>query len=125
MLARLGPPKPYIPPQFDKRQTQCVCGVWKPNSEMEEVNSGVVVALSNVCRGCVSGRKLDREMARLICTGCRRVIARVAPHKDRTGFAYEANRCYHVLECPVCKPGLTESHILEKVLHDRRLGRKI
>ena len=125
LLTKLGPAKPYVPPQFDTRQTKCVCGKWQPNSLMEEINSGVVTALSNVCRGCVDGCRHDRETARIICTGCRRVIARIAPHKDPTGFKFEANRCYHVMACPGCKTDAKESHILEKVLHDRNLGRKL
>lgn len=125
LLAKLGPPKVYVPPQFDDGQTQCICGQWKPNAELEEVDSGIVMALSNVCRSCVEGRKLDRETARIVCVGCRRVVARVAPCKDTTGFRFEANRCYHIQSCPVCNSDVKESHILEKVLHDRDLGRKI
>lgn len=125
LLARLGTPKPYVPPQYDDRMTQCVCGEWKMNSEMEEVDTGVVRALSNVCRDCHAGIAHDREMARIVCTTCRRVVARLSPDKDSTGFKFEANRSYHILECAVCNPGLSESQILEKVLHDRALGRKI
>jgi hypothetical protein len=127
LIAELGAPAPFSwkdLPRFREDLIECVCGTWKPLAEMETLDTGVVAAYSNVCRGCVAAVKHDRELARVVCVGCLRVVARLAPHKDKAGFEYAANRTYHILKCGHCEPGLEESHILEKVLHDRSLGRK-
>jgi len=126
-IKELGDPTPFSwtdLPRFNNDVIKCVCGTWKPLIEMELLRTGVVDAHSNVCVGCDAGIKHDRELARIVCCGCLRVVARIQPHKDPVGFKFQTNRSYHILKCGHCHPGLTESDILEKVIYDRSLGRK-
>lgn len=98
----------------------CACQKIKPLSEFKVANSGVVTFTDNICKGC---EHLAKGLASVVCTKCKEVVARVEPHKDRTGFAFTSDRVYHTGACPNCAPGLTFSPIIEKVIHDRRLGR--
>ena len=114
---------PLDDPMYDKTRIQCVCGSWKHITDMEHINTGVVLAVSNVCKGCKEAVKDDRATARIVCVKCKTVVARMAPHKDNTGFAFKANYSYHINACANCTPGLTTSAIIEKKLHDKSIGR--
>jgi len=122
-LADLRPPVSATPPMFDETKIKCICGKWKDLRDMEIVDTGVIHAISNVCRGCRSAVRHDRGLARVICVTCKRVVMRLVPHVDQVGFRYEANRSYHVDSCGFCTPGLKVSYVIEKLLHDRRMGR--
>lgn len=90
------------------------------------LNDGAVLFQNNVCPGCKEGEKLDASMARFVCVKCKRAWHRIEPAKDNTGFAYKAGHSYHTDGCPYCAPeGKTSVRIIEKVLHDRKLGKKV
>lgn len=90
------------------------------------LNDGVVTFQNNICPGCKEGEKLDAEMARFVCVKCKRAWHRMPPVKDNTGFAYKAGRSYHTDGCPYCAPeGKSSVRIIEKVIHDRKLGKKV
>ena len=77
--------------------------------------------LDNLCKGCMAQGK---GLATLVCVKCHRVVGRMPPSKDAVGFCFKADKVFHVEWCPVCKPGSQFSPIVEKILHDRRLGRR-
>ena len=123
-LAKRGDAIPVIGPDLKRTDIlthgKCACQKLKSLSEFKVANSGVVTYTDNVCEGC---EQAIRGLAVVICTKCKEVIARVEPFKDATGFVFSAGRAYHTAACPNCSPGLTFSPIIEKVLHDRRIGR--
>jgi hypothetical protein len=98
----------------------CMCGRQVPPHTLEVADSGVVKYLTNVCKGCEAGRKEAAQTASIVCCKCKAVVARMTPHKDKAGFAFRAGRAYHVAECGGCTPGLEQSAIIEKKLHDDR-----
>lgn len=113
------PPRPYT---FDNPElVKCGCGKFRPIETMAIRDSGVLKYVDNVCPDCAGQ---DKGMARIICAGCRTVVARMAPHKDKNGFKVEAGKCYHVDQCPGCNPKLEKSMIIEKVIYARKLGGK-
>lgn len=98
----------------------CACGKKVPVTTFPMMHSGVVQFPNNICPGCKEAEKLDRETARIICVRCRKVVARLKPVKEKNGFIYQAGRTYHSDACPECKPNLTESQIVEKVIYMRK-----
>lgn len=109
-------------------ETVCACGknihILTPDF-FKFLDDGVVKFQNNVCPGCKDGEKADRELARFVCIKCKRAWYRIKPCKDSTGFVYSAGKSYHTDGCPYCAPpGKSQVKILEKVIHDRKLGGK-
>lgn len=65
-----------------------------------------------------------RKVGRLVCVGCREVLALVEPGKEkRGGFVWEPGRCYHVANCPACaKEKIDHSPVVEKLMFYTREG---
>jgi hypothetical protein len=103
----------------------CACTKKANPYQFSALDTGVLQVLNNVCRGCSQGLKLDKEMARVVCVGCRRVVMRFPPVKDPDGFEYKAGTSYHTERCLVCSPGLDKSVIVEKVIFMRKNGKKL
>jgi hypothetical protein len=100
LCSRLKPPPETQLAINDLTQMRCACGKWKPVTEMTLRYSGVVPYMDNVCRGCPIGKD---AMAKLVCSGCKTLVARLTPHKDKSGFRYIGDHCYHIDECAICK----------------------
>lgn len=89
--------------------------------EMRRIQHTGVVAnvMDCVCEKCAVEYAEDlRKLARIVCVGCREVVALLEPFKEpRGGFEWEARRCYHIADCPVCSgdPRQTASHVIEKI----------
>lgn len=121
-LAALPPP-PKAMFKDEINYTWCACNKRVPITMLGVLNSGVISYVNNVCPGCPSQKPKDiAKLATLVCVTCKRVVARMEPLVDKTGFAFKANSIYHIDGCPVCRPGLPQSPIIEKLLHDRALG---
>jgi hypothetical protein len=105
----------------DISKALCACDKLVSVVEMRPIYTGVINALDNVCAGCLSHAK---GLSALVCRRCRKVVARVAPHKDKLGFQFVANRYYHITHCPACRVEGEEadSTIVEQYLHHRALG---
>lgn len=63
-----------------------------------------------VCSEC---KKTMRDSAKLVCSKCNIVICRLAPSILDSGFIIRPNMVLHSDSCNICKPGLSESNILE------------
>lgn len=107
-----------------KTTEKCVCGKIVNISKLESINTGVVMALNDVCKGCKQGEEIDKNYARIVCRKCKRVLARITPAKDKTGFTFKAGKNYHVIECGRCTPGVERCYIIEKVLWDKKHNKK-
>lgn len=116
VLASL-PPLQKQPIVNDLTET-CACGKQVSVTALEELDTGVFKTLNDVCKDCPTGKKLDKEMARLVCAGCKRVITRIKPATDKTGFKFLPGKTYHLSNCAFCNPGLGKYQIVEKVLWD-------
>lgn len=117
VLASLPPPEKQ-PIIEDLRET-CACGKRVHIADLEELNTGVFKTYNDICKNCPTGHKLDKELARVVCASCKRVICRIKPAKDKTGFKFIAGRTYHLATCALCAPGKERYPIIEKVLWDR------
>lgn len=106
----------------DERVT-CACGNKVKLTNLTVIDTGVFKAINTVCKGCRKGAIEDKKLARFVCAKCRTVVGRVRPSKDKTGFALEAGKTYHISGCDNCCPGTEEFKLLEKVLWDRKLSR--
>lgn len=121
LFAKLPPPK-NKPLEIPKKQ-QCVCGKMVDYSVLEQLNTGVFVTLSDVCKGCKEGHDVDKRSARFVCAKCKRVLMRVRPGTDKTGFRLEAGKTYHLAKCPGCASALDKTDkgfpLIEKVVWNR------
>ena len=103
----------------------CACNALKNKADLPMRQGAVVAYTDNVCPGCTRDFS---GLAILVCGKCRVVVGRTPPCVDkRTGFRMEANKVYHLDKCPVCadlQPGniACTSRLIEKVLHELRLG---
>ena len=124
VLRNLPPPPVNFSVGNDLTKMYCACGEVKPVASMRVFNTGQVMAIDNVCRGC---EHIDKGLARIVCFRCKVVVARVSPHTDPLGFKFEAGRTYHTESCPVCDPSVTNKRtlIVEQFLYYRDRGRKL
>lgn len=82
--------------------------------------------LDKICRECDQSVK---DWCKIICVTCREVIARRKPsHDPKYGFTYKPGECYHVKNCPTCKPELAgqTTLVVEVEYHIRQnLNKKV
>ena len=103
-------------------QTLCACGKkFIPMSEVKIVKSRYCTATDNICDACVGNVK---NHSLIVCTRCKTVAARLAPHQDPSGFRFEAGKPYHTPYCPNCVPTCVSSPIAEKAVWDQEQKRK-
>ena len=129
-LAPVAPPTP--PPQeanlilksskvetIPKDHVRCACNKKVIHfSEVQHYNTGVVAGASDsMCQECI---RMVPQHALIVCITCKAVVARVAPHRTKSGFEFKARTFYHTNACPGCKPGLASSVLIEKELFDRQ-----
>lgn len=117
VLASMPPVDPQ--PIIDTPMEKCVCGKMVPVASLESLDTGVFKTLNDVCIGCPDGKKIDKELARVVCARCKRILIRLKPATDATGFKFEAGRTYHVSECSLCNPNIQRCPIIEKVLWNK------
>lgn len=121
MIGILASMPPVVPqPIIETPKEKCACGKMVHVNSLEALDTGVFKTLNDVCVGCKDGKKIDKELARVVCARCKRVIIRLKPAKDVTGFTFEAGRTYHVSECSLCNPSIQRCPIIEKVLWNKR-----
>lgn len=63
-----------------------------------------------VCEDC---RKQFAHWPRIVCLGCRSLMGFYKPGRQATGFEFEKDRHYHILECPRCNPNSRSTPVLE------------
>lgn len=97
--------------------TNCHCGKPRPITQLPTKFSGAVHYTDNICPGTSCGKGLEK-LATIVCAnkGCRLVVNRISPQKDKDGFEYKAGEHYHVKGCPACTPGIAEAKIIEKIV---------
>lgn len=121
-MASLPPVKADLP-TLEFKET-CACGKKVPVTDLMQLNTGVIVMPNDVCKGCKEGMKMDKEMARVVCIKCKRVIGRIKPTVDKQGFEFKAGKTYHMESCGHCDPDRGKYMIIEKYIHSRKSGRK-
>lgn len=100
----------------------CLCKHRKMVTDLPLIpTTGVVKdAVSIICPGCA---KDTRDLARLICVGCREMVGLIKPHTDPEGFTFRGGRFYHVANCPKCsKEKVEKSPIIERLLFYKKHG---
>jgi len=65
-----------------------------------------------------------KDSARVVCCKCRVVICRLVPKVLDNGFYIRPKVTYHSDACSVCKPGLSESKIVEITEWERTMRPK-
>lgn len=118
VLASLPPPAQQNPKIFEPEEV-CACGKKVPIFKLEEIDTGVFKTIGDVCKGCKEGHQLDKMHAKLICATCKRIIGRLEPAVDKTGFRFKAGKTYHLANCGFCDPNNKKFPIIEKVIWDR------
>lgn len=116
MVAALAtlPPSTAKPVTLEFRET-CACGKKVPVDKLEMLNTGVFIMPNDVCKGCKAGHKEDAEKARLVCVCCKRVIMRIPPCTDKSGFTFLPGRTYFLEHCGNCNKTTERHRIIEKV----------
>lgn len=92
-----------------------------PADRMRRIRyTGVVSNIMDcVCESCAAANAKDlAKAARIVCVGCREVVAMVEPFKEKNGFVWKPGGFYHVMECPRCAKAkaLEGSPIVEKIV---------
>ena len=118
-------PARKIMEEISMPEEDCACGRKVKPTGFEPLFTGALTVTNNVCPGCREGQKMDRELSRFVCVGCRKVVMRISPHTDPDGFKYLPGRTYHTEQCPACTPGLETSTIVEKVVYMKKKGKNI
>jgi hypothetical protein len=111
------PEAPKAPtPVIEADRVLCACGKKKIHiSEVKRLRTSTGFVLDYICDEC---ERMVPNHSRIVCLRCRKVVSRMPPHKDPSGFVFEARKFYHVDACPDCQPGLTSSNLLEKQQFD-------
>ena len=123
LLAELAKLKPLDPNKLITPETveECICGKIVPITRFVKLDTGVMHVVNNVCKGCAEGEKEDAKLARIVCIRCRKVVARLKPHKDtKDGFVFKAGKSYHTDMCPGCVENPERSIIVEKRIIELR-----
>ena len=103
----------------------CACGKLVSPTKFTTLDTGVMVVVNNVCKGCKEGAKEDSELARIVCVRCKKVVARIKPQKDaKDGFVFEAGKSYHTDMCPGCVANAERSIIIEKRILELRKNKE-
>jgi hypothetical protein len=63
-----------------------------------------------LCEDC---RKEFAHWPRIVCLGCRKLMGFYRPGKQATGFVFEKDRHYHILQCPRCNPKIHATPVME------------
>lgn len=66
-----------------------------------------------VCEDC---RKEFQDYPRIVCIGCRRLMGFYKWGRQATGFVFEKNRHYHIVDCPKCNVERNSTPVIE---HER------
>ncbi len=93
----------------------CLCGKKKLWSSMPLLDTGVLKAFDHICAGCDRLRDMA-GMAKIVCVGCRQVIARIDPYTTPSGFNIRKDRCYHIQKCDACDPEATHAQLIEETI---------
>lgn len=104
------------------RHVECViCHKRKKVTDMHRIaDTGMTDNVMDcLCNACLQEHHKDYlRLARIVCVGCREVVAVVSPGKEkRGGFVWREGAYAHVVQCPACTkdPTLQMSRIAEKV----------
>lgn len=82
--------------------------------------SGIVNFEECFCPDC---RKEFEVFVRVVCLGCKTLVALQKPGKVATGFEFKRGTCVHVEKCPSCENGLTAVPVLEHLRYCRAQGK--
>jgi hypothetical protein len=81
----------------------CICDK-KKLLDITDVETVCTPYVKGIDRTCVECRKDVKGLCKVLCAGCKEVIAFVAPGKDEDGFVRVPGAVYHVVDCPTCNP---------------------
>lgn len=123
LLSTLPPAKP-LPPVDNTPKETCVCGHTKLVTDLEMLNTGAFLMPNDICKGCKKGKEIDKAAARIVCARCKKVVMRLKPATDKTGFTFLPGKTYHLTECKLCNPSIDSANIVEKTLWDRARNNK-
>lgn len=108
------------------------CGKKTPFTQLAIIEDSICGNVTDYtcqeCRDTFSKMKV----CTIICTGCKDVIARMEPKKDKTGFETKPNQIYHILDCPKCNPEKfkdpskpTPSTLIEAQIYNQKFSKKL
>jgi hypothetical protein len=122
LMAKLPPTKKKVLADEDTlSKARCACDKVVDAQVLRPFNTGVIIAMDNVCPGC---DKQFFNLAKLVCLTCKTVVARLKPCKTKSGFNFLGNRSYHLRECIWCNKDLKKSSILELEIFEQRNRKK-
>jgi len=95
----------------------CACAKkFIPMSEVKIHKTPYCQAIDTICSECL---KQCPKHSLIVCIGCSTVAARLAPHRDKSGFVFEPAKPYHTPYCPNCQPDCVSSPVAEKAVWDQ------
>jgi len=124
LVDKLPPVKPAEPAgiQPPVGMTPCACGKkFIPITDIKIITTPYCTAIDTMCRECC---QQCPKHALIVCIRCKSVAAKLAPHRDKSGFVFEASKPYHTPFCPNCAPDCVSSPIAEKAVWDQEQKRK-
>jgi hypothetical protein len=106
------------------RYEPCLCGklldttVWlkKWHSGRWEGGKQLTPGINYTALLCEDCEKEFRDWPRIVCLSCRSLMGFYKYGRQATGFVFEKNRHYHIVDCPRCLPSRRSTPVLE---HER------
>lgn len=108
----------------------CACGKKVPIKLLKQINTGIKTCISDICKNCPNGEKIDKETAKVVCCRCGRVLFRLEPGEDPIdGFIIKAGTSLHLASCPICDNYTDTSKgkaydIIEKIIWHKKKDKK-
>lgn len=106
-------------------QIICSCPKKKafPVSQVQIIDTGYLKVIDRTCPNCE--KDMPKDWARVICIGCKEVVARIKPGTNNRGFKIEPYKSYHIEDCPRCNPDkynnkVVESRLIEEIVWSKR-----
>ena len=107
------------------------CGKQTPYSQLkiiQDIHGPVTDYICDECRNEFEKMKV----CTIVCVGCKDVIARMEPKKDKTGFETKPGNIYHILDCPKCNPNKYKekdkaipSTLIEAQIYNQKFSKKL
>lgn len=93
----------------------CVCGKKLHITDLNTLWTGHIRVIRNLCPNCANNSKGN---CIIVCNGCKTIEGFVNPQVDKDGFKLEANKVYHQMACPGCRPNILKTTFVEKAVFD-------
>jgi len=114
ILDQFPDPEPEKTPTF----TCQISGKEIEEGDIIEHNTGVAVVKEYLHPDYIKDVK---DLAKVACIGCAKVVAYLNAGLDKDGFLLEPGKIYHIVDCPSCNPAKFAGTVVETPLVEKQI----